>query len=193
MSTSGSFKGWDKDVKLLKYLYQNDHLTPFEMCGAQFEIQCPIFVAREWMRHRTQSFNEMSGRYTQLPQLCYVPDKSRLEAGGQSSSNKQSSGVLLNDLIVTKTQAAISHNYNRCYREYEEMLKDGVSREIARMVLPVNQYTRFRAQANLRNWLQFLKLRLDPSAQWEIQQYAQIIQNDLTILFPRTMELFNAS
>lgn len=189
MSTSKGFQGWDKDEKLLKYLWTNKHLSPFEMCGASFEVQCPIFVAREWMRHRTQSFNEMSGRYTELPKLCYIPSIERLEFGGQAQQNKQSSGAPLSTQNILNAQEFIRETYYDAYNRYERMLKDGVSREIARMILPVNQYTKFRTQSNLRNWLHFLDLRLPENAQWEIRQYAQQIKDYLKFLYPKTMEL----
>src|SRR3990167_8524449 len=81
MSTNRGFNGWDKDEKLLRYLYENKHLTPFEQCGLTLEVQAPIFVVREWMRHRTQSYNELSGRYSEMPHLFYIPSIERLMNG----------------------------------------------------------------------------------------------------------------
>lgn len=193
MSTDGSFRGWGTDEspgdeRLLKYLWTNKHLSPFEMAGATFEIQAPLFVAREWMRHRTQFYNELSGRYTELPDLYYIPSVERLRAGGQSKSNKQGSGGILEDVEQIRDRIKLATIIARSY--YEEFLESGLSRELARLVVPVNQYTRFRASANLRNWLAFLSLRLDSAAQWEIREYASVVGQLLKERFPRTYNLF---
>lgn len=179
------------DERLLRYLWQNKHSTPFEMAGLTLEIQCPIFVAREWMRHRTQSYSELSARYTPLPDLFYIPSIERLMAGKQSTKNKQSSegGFIEQDAEEIEQQIKDAGEY--CREIYEDLLHRGVSRELARLVIPVNQYTRFRASANLRNWLGFLQLRLGSSAQFEIRQYAQAIASIIEQEFPRTWELFN--
>lgn len=182
------------DEKLLRYLYAHKHMTPFEMAGMTIEVQAPIFVFREWHRHRTQSYNEMSGRYVQLPKLCYVPSNARIIAGRQGTANKQSSETFpetANDALIVAVQNSIIVNYEDAYKAYEGMLKLGVAREIARSVLPVGQYSRMRAQANLRNWLAFLALRMDAGAQWEIRQYAEVVYGFLYALFPRTMRLFD--
>lgn len=179
------------DEKLLKYLYDNKHATPFEMGGLVIEVQAPIFVFREWHRHRTQSYNEMSARYTSLPNVNYVPSVERLMQ--VAGSNKQAAGT--GAQLTAIKAAAFQSSLHRMYAEQEELyqcaLADGVPKELARVHLPVARYSRMRASANLRNWLQFLTLRQAPNAQWEIRQYADAVNKILVEHFPRTMELFN--
>lgn len=193
MSTDGGFRGWDQDLKLLTYLWNNKHLTPFEQCGATFEIQAPIFVFREWHRHRTQSYNELSGRYSELPDIYYIPSIERLQAGAQSTKNKQGSMHGFNDIEAASLQEQMKIATEQARGVYDGLLKKGVSRELARLVIPVNQYSRMRASANLRNWLQFCELRMAENAQWEIRQFASTIGEMLSLVFPRTWALFAAS
>jgi len=180
------------DEKLLKYLYDNKHATPFEVAGATFEIMAPIFVFREWHRHRTQSYNEQSARYEPLPDLNYVPSVERLLLN--SKTNKQA-GTIKGAAELTEPgardfQDAIVSLYASAEGVYQQALKEGVPKELARLVLPVGRYSRMRASANLRNWLAFLTLRDDPHAQWEIRQYAATLREMLTGSFPRTMAIF---
>ena len=182
------------DEKLLSYLYTHSHMTPFEMAGATFEIQAPIMVFREWMRSRTQSYNEMSGRYSELPDLYYIPSIERLMAGKQSKTKKQGSGGPQEGFTEKEAfllRSELIYATERSREAYERLLGYGVARELARLVIPVNQYSRMRASANLRNWLGFLTLRLDPSAQWEIRQFAEAVASVLAQEFPRTLQLFN--
>lgn len=183
------------DEKLLKYLYSNKHATPFEMAGMVIEVQAPIFVFREWHRHRTQSYNELSARYTPLPDLNYIPTVERLMLN--SKTNKQA-GVVAGAEELTEEYAEVYRSMLEVmYSEQEELyqiaLRRGVPKELARIHLPVARYSRMRASANLRNWLAFLTLRQDPKAQWEIRQYANALNSLLVDKFPRTMELFNAT
>jgi thymidylate synthase (FAD) len=185
--------GWiPGDEKLLKYLWENKHATPFEMAGLTFEIQAPILVFREWHRHRTQSYSELSARYTALPDMYYIPSTDRLMAGQQSKKNKQSSeaGFTLGQAQIF--QGDIENAYRLARKTYDRLLASGVAREIARVVIPVGQYSRMRASANLRNWLAFLTLRMDEAAQWEIRQYANIVGRIIGERFPRTYSLFAA-
>ncbi len=199
MSTGKGFKRWgndDKpgDEKLLRYLWEKGHSTPFEMAGAIIEVQAPIFVFRAWHRHRTQSYNEMSARYIPLPDVNYVPTIERLmrNAGG---TNRQAGTVKgSGELTHEKAQAfqeALSVSYINAQKLYENALSHGVPKELARVHLPVGRYSRMRAHANLRNWLGFLALRKHPKAQWEIQQYAIAVHSILWELFPRTLGLFD--
>lgn len=180
------------DEKLLKYLWTHKHLTPFEMAGATFEIYAPIFVIREWHRHRTFSYNEMSGRYVELPNDVYLPGEERLMAAKQSASNKQSSEGGFSSLDAFRVYETIDAACESSRWAYKQMLEWGVSREVARMVLPVAQYSRFRASGNLRNWLHFLELRLDNAAQFEIREYAKAVGTQLKQIFPRTYALFQS-
>jgi thymidylate synthase (FAD) len=178
------------DEKLLAYLWNNKHHTPFEMAGMIIEVQAPIMVFREWQRHRTQSYNELSARYTELPDLFYIPSIDRIMAGGQSKSNKQASGEPITFEDAITIQGIISGDCEGARHNYERLLKKGLSRELARLVIPVNQYSRMRASANLRNWLGFLSLRMAVGAQWEIRQYANAVASIVEAHFPRTYSLF---
>lgn len=180
------------DEKLLLYLYTNAHHTPFEMAGAVIEVQAPIFVFREWHRHRTQSYNELSARYTALPDLFYVPSVERMMAAQQSSTNKQGSTGGFTEGVAELYRSSLREHNELCRAKYEALLAEGVAREIARVVIPVAQYSRMRASANLRNWLAFLTLRMAPNAQWEIRQYAQAVHDVMAELFPRTLNLFSS-
>lgn len=198
MSTGKGFQGWEKDEKFLKFLYDNKHSTPFEMVGAIFEIKAPIFVFREWHRHRTQSYNEMSARYVPLPDENYVPSVDRILDGCNAvTKNKQAQGVLEESLKVTRGKALsmqeqIRQAYLADQQTYDILLSRNLPKELARLILPVGRYSKMRAGANLRNWLAFLTLRQAPNAQWEIQQYANVVADLLTEKFPKTMELYNA-
>ena len=189
-STQGSFRGWETDEKLLRYLYEHHHDSPFEFAGMTVEVQAPIFVFREWHRHRTQSYNEMSARYAELPDLFYVPSLERLVKGKQSTANKQSSAVGFNRADIEDIQRIISNSNYLQRGLYERLLNKGLARELARLVIPINQYSRMRATANLRNWLAFLTLRMAPEAQWEIRQYANALADEVKTHFPRTYTLF---
>jgi thymidylate synthase (FAD) len=180
------------DEKLLRFLKENHHDTPFEFAGCVIEVQAPIFVFREWHRHRTQSYNEMSARYTPLPDVNYVPSVERLMIN--SKTNKQA-GTIVGAAELTEDEAdwfrqSLVLAYNHAESLYQRALLKGVPKELARVHLPVGRYSRMRASANLRNWLGFLTLRNAPSAQWEIRQYAIQLEKLLTVCFPKTMELF---
>lgn len=201
MSTDKGFQGWGNaekpgDEKLLAYLWNNKHATPFEMAGLIIEVQAPIFVFREWHRHRTQSYNELSARYTPMPDINYVPSTERLMINA-GASNKQAGTVKgANEMSVRTAgwfQDELEAQYRSCENLYQQALKEGVPKELARLVIPVGRYSRMRASANLRNWLAFLTLRNHPAAQWEIRQFASSLATLLAEKFPRTMELFNAS
>lgn len=193
MSTNKGFEGWEKDKRLLAYLYNNKHMTPFEMCGMTIEVKAPIFVFREWHRHRTQSYNEMSARYIPLPDENYVPSIERCLAGSNTgTSNKQAQGSG-RELTVKEAEEWLQDlidAYDYVQAVYEKGLSLGVPKELARCPVPVARYSRMRASANLRNWLAFLTLRMDQAAQWEIRQYANAVGELVRIHFPRTWELF---
>jgi len=193
-STQGSFRGWDTDQKLLAFLYNNKHATPFEFAGLILEVRVPIFVLREWHRHRTQSYNEMSARYSPLPDLNYIPSLERLmlNAGG---SNKQAGtvegAVELNEFTARNFIDDLKLSYSDSEKLYQDALANGVPKELARIHLPVGRYSQMRVNANLRNWLAFLTLRMDPAAQWEIRQVANAVGEIIAVKFPRTWELFD--
>lgn len=180
------------DEKLLRYLWTNKHATPFEMAGLTIEVKAPIFVFRQWHRHRTQSYNEMSARYTPLPDENYIPTVDRLLAN--SKVNKQAGTAKGASQLTPEAaelfRANLAESYARAEQLYLQALSSGVPKELARVHLPVARYSRMRASANLRNWLGFLTLRLDPHAQYEVRVYAEVVGQIIKANFPRTWELF---
>lgn len=195
MSTGKGFQGWGTteqpgDEKLLRYLYTHRHMTPFEMAGMTLEIQAPIFVFREWHRHRTQSYNELSARYTPMPDVNYVPSVERLLLSAGNNKQASSTGKQLSQTMAKWFRDTLDMAYGESQRVYQAALDEGVPKELARLIVPVGRYSRMRASANLRNWLQFLTLRMDAAAQFEIRQYANVVGDFVQQLFPRTHELF---
>lgn len=184
------------DEKLLKFLWDNKHATPFEMAGMTIEVCAPIFVYREWHRHRTQSYNEMSARYTPLPDVNYIPTVERLMINA-GTTNKQAGTVKGSEALTVENaqlfRDALADTYQDLEKMYQRALRDGVPKELARIHLPVGRYSRMRASANLRNWLGFLTLRMASGAQWEIRQYANAVAELVQTAFPRTYDLFAAS
>lgn len=198
MSTGKGFNGWGTeespgDEKLLAFLYNNKHATPFEMGGVVIEVKAPIFVFREWHRHRTQSYNEMSARYIPLPDENYVPSLERVMVGANTATtNKQAqgNGKIIGEDHATFWQVELKSFYEQAQRLYEHGIEIGIPKELARLCVPVARYSRMRASANLRNWLAFLTLRQAPAAQWEIREYANAVGQIIAERFPRTWELF---
>lgn len=194
----GEFKAVPGDEKLLSYLYNHKHMTPFEMCGMTIEVKAPIFVFREWHRHRTQSYNEMSARYIPLPNENYMPNIDNLidrALAAALSTNRQSSaadakGNAVDEDDFSQWLRELANSYRYTQQVYEQGLALGVPKELARLSVPVARYSCMRASANLRNWLAFLTLRTDAGAQWEIRQYAQTVASIINDYFPRTYELF---
>lgn len=193
-STQGSFRGWEQDEKLLGFMFNNRHSTPFEFCGMTIEIQAPILVFREWHRHRTQSYNEMSARYAPLPNLNYLPTVERCFL--VQAKNRQSQGITGADELTHESALEwldeLAEAYEHAERVYQSGLRRGIPKEVARCPVPVGRYSRMRATANLRNWLAFLTLRMHPDAQWEIRQFADAVGEIVGVEFPRTWALFNA-
>lgn len=172
VSYLGESKGKDKDKKLLNYLWSNKHTSPFEMTYIKLKVHCPLFVRSQWHRHRTFSYNEVSRRYTSENLEFYYPNQWR------SQDNKNRQGSIEGDFRIELSQELKVHCLN-CVDYYNNLLNDGVVREMARMVLPQNLYTTFIASGNLRNWLHFIGLRSDDHAQWEIRQYSDKILDDV--------------
>lgn len=171
----------ERDKKLMEYLAENLHMTPFEHQTITFKVVLPLFVAREWMRHRTQSYNEVSMRYSSDPVgRFYYPQIWRKQA----SRNKQSSvGEVEAQRGCTEI---LKHAYETSLDAYHKLLEKGACREQARLVIPVGNYTDFYASANLRNWMHFYKLRIAPDAQWEIRQYAKCIGEFINEVWPES-------
>jgi thymidylate synthase (FAD) len=198
MSTQKGFLGWGTDEapgdeRLLSYLYRNDHATPFEFGQLVIEAQAPIFVVRQWHRHRVPfSYNEASGRYGPLPDLDYLPSVERLMAAG--GANKQAgaakgAGPLTRE-CAEGFRGAIAASYLAAETLYQTALDAGVSMELARVHLPLARYTRHRVSANVRGWLAFLALRQAEDAQWETRQYADAVARIVADLWPRTFALY---
>lgn len=177
------------DERLLRYLWTHRHTTPFEMAGAIFEIKAPLFVFREWHRHRTQSYNEFSARYAQMPDQHYVPSLERLRAVTTANKQAQSVAGPAPDRALGGWRLELQRLQSLVYAHYEEGLTLGVPKEIARVNTPVARYSTMRVASNLLNWTRFLGLRNHPAAQWEIQQYAIEVARVLRQQFPRTMAL----
>ena len=182
------------DRKLLSFLFNNNHSTPFEFAGMTLEIEAPIMVFREWQRHRTQSYNESSARYAPIPNKHYVPTVDRIMMG--AGGNKQAAAV---DGAIPLTRETAEHwrsmrhlqqIYTLADEVYQAALESGIPKELARLVMPVGRYSKMRASANLRNWLAFMTLRCDPAAQWEIRQYANAVAEIIRLTFPNTFELW---
>jgi thymidylate synthase (FAD) len=184
----------EEDKKLLHYLYKNKHTSPFEMCKITLDFKMPIFVARQYVRHRMQNLNEFSMRYKEAPDEFYYPAVWRQ----QDTKNKQSSIELggWNPYITidSETDSALAYLRAHCmdaFELYKKMVESGIAREMARMILPLNIYTYFYATWDLKNLLHFITLRDDSHAQAEIQEYGKAVQVFLRELFPWTMECYD--
>lgn len=180
-------EGRPEDKKLINYLWSNGHTTPFETVVATFEVQAPIFVLRQWHRHRTQSYNELSARYRELPDKWYVPEVEQITT--QSTDNKQ---MRTNEQhpLAQSIQEHIDAACGDAYADYQVLLDQGCPRELARGVLPVNMYSHMFATANLLNWFRFLGERLHPHAQYEIRVYAEAMVRLLRPLAPDAVDAF---
>jgi thymidylate synthase (FAD) len=175
------------DAKLIKYLLRHEHGSPFEMVEFKFHVKAPIFVARQWFRHRTASVNEVSARYSVLPEEFYIPQAFRL----QDTKNRQGSTGELDEYTNAHALDAYTEALTYAAHAYDALLKAGVAREMARMVLPLATYTEFYWKQDLRNLLHFLRLRMDHHAQWEIQEYARAILTLIQPLLPLTIAAWN--
>jgi len=167
------------DKRLMDYLAKHLHMTPFEHQSATFKVVLPLFVGREWLRHRTQSYNEVSMRYSSGHiGNFYYPGEWRKQA----VRNKQSSAGLVDD--QGQCTEILKKAYEDSMHAYKALLEKGVCREQARSVVPAGNYSEFYATANLRNWYGFYKLRIAPDAQWEIRQYARCVGEMLSEIWP---------
>lgn len=180
-----------EDRGLIRYLMRHRHTTPFEMCDIKFHIKLPIFVARQWIRHRTASVNEYSARYSILDREFYVPSAENLAA--QSTLNMQGRDELITGERAERILHLLHDDATRCYSHYEWMMNDDdqpLARELARMNLTLNYYTQWYWKINLHNWMNFLSLRGDAHAQHEIQVYAHAMMDILKAWLPLTHEAY---
>lgn len=188
------------DAGLINYLMRHRHTTPFEMCEIKYHVKLPIFVARQWIRHRTANVNEYSARYSIMDREYYIPSPAQL--GAQSSANRQGRGTVLEGEEAAQVLGILKDDAERCYTHYESMLNEdaegkprdpnrqGLARELARMNLTLNTYTQWYWKIDLHNLLHFLSLRADPHAQYEIRVYADAMLETLKRWVPATYEAF---
>ena len=188
------------DSGLIKYLMRHRHSTPFEMCEIKYHVKLPIFVARQWIRHRTANVNEYSARYSILDKEFYLPTKENLAA--QSKNNRQGRGDLINDKQADDILKILKEDAEKNYNDYETMLNErydgtiinenqkGLARELARMNLTLNTYTQWYWKTDLLNLLNFLSLRADDHSQYEIRAYADVMIDSLKRWVPITYEAF---
>ena len=196
LSYKSPSKGPEQDKKLIAYLWKNKHTSPFEMVKITLNIKLPIFVMRQYVRHRMQNLNEMSARYTELPAEFYIPEVWRK----QDTKNKQGSVVSedSNPFICCNggngdplyATDVVRNHCKASYDLYQQLLGKGIAREMARMVLPVNIYTEIYATWDMKNLLHFISLRDDSHAQAEIQEYGRAIKTMCKKLFPWTMDAY---
>ena len=188
------------DSGLIKYLMRHWHSTPFEMCEIKYHVKLPIFIARQWIRHRTANVNEYSARYSILDKEFYLPSPENLAT--QSQSNRQGRGEVLEGEQANKVLDLLKNDAEKTYENYETMLnerydgsvinekKSGLARELARMNLTLNTYTQWYWKTDLLNLMNFLRLRADQHAQYEIRAYADIMLDTLKKWVPTTYEAF---
>ena len=188
------------DAGLIKYLMRHWHSTPFEMCEIKYHVKLPIFIARQWIRHRTANVNEYSARYSILDKEFYLPTPENLAA--QSQSNRQGRGDVIKGDQAKEVLDLLKSDAERTYKNYEEMLnerydgsiidekKSGLARELARMNLTLNTYTQWYWKTDLLNLMNFLRLRADDHAQYEIRAYADAMLDTLKKWVPTTYEAF---
>lgn len=189
VSYAGGTKSYRKDRGLIRYLLRNDHTSPFEQVNFTFHIKMPIFVARQWVRHRTARLNEISGRYSVMSDECYIPEDRVISY--QSEDNKQ--GRSLEEVpadIREKVKSLLADDQKRTYEVYEQLLELGLARELARVNLPLSLYTEWYWQMDLHNLFHFLRLRLDAHAQYEIRVYAEKILELAEKVCPVACEAF---
>ena len=167
-------KSVQNDEGLIRYLMRHWHSTPFEMCEIKLHVKLPVFVARQWIRHRTANVNEYSARYSILDREFYFPAPEQLAQ--QSTINNQGRGEVLGEAEAARVLEILKGDAARCYDHYQEMIDDvGLARELARMNLPANIYTQWYWKVDLHNLFHFLRLRADAHAQYEIRVYADAI------------------
>ena len=185
VSYGAGTKKVQEDRGLIRYLMRHEHTTPFEMCEVKFHIRLPIFVMRQLIRHRTAQVNEYSGRYSVMTDEFYVPETFQK----QSTTNKQGRGYSLTE-IQGKLSWLMDNVHKIAYDKYEELLGLDVARESARAILPVSNYTEAYWKCNLKNFLHMAWLRMDPHAQWEIQEFAKAMYGLVKPLYPFICEAY---
>ncbi|MDE8346911.1 MAG: FAD-dependent thymidylate synthase [Acidocella sp.] len=180
-----------EDDGLIRYLMRHHHSTPFEMCEIKYHIKLPIFVARQWIRHRTANVNEYSARYSIMDKDVYIPEAAKLAT--QSADNRQGRGDVLNAETAARVLQLLRDDAEQTYNHYEEMLDEngiGLARELARMNLTLNTYTQWYWKTDLHNLFHFLRLRADAHAQYEIRVYAEAMLETVKAWVPASYAAF---
>lgn len=178
-----------EDRALIRYLMRHRHTSPFEMVEFKFHVKLPIFVARQWIRHRTANVNEYSGRYSVMPDEFYLPNPEVVCK--QSKKNKQGRGSEPIDFTTSEQFISdLEQIQKTLYEKYNKYLEKEIARELARIILPLSTYTEWYWKIDLHNLFHFLKLRLDPTAQYEIRQYAKVISEIVRVCVPLAYEAF---
>lgn len=172
----------DKDTKLINYLAEHQHMTPFEHCTLTILVKCPLYIRSQIHRHRTFAYNEVSRRYTSENLEFYQPDSFRI----QHTTSKQCSDGEVDSVTEMSAKVISQRIENECLKAYNQLIDMGVARELARGLLPQSLMTEFYMTGNLRNWVHFLKLRMDSHAQKEVQDVAQPIMKILMEKFPQS-------
>jgi len=178
-------KSVSDDRALIRYLMRHRHTTPFEMVEFKFHIRAPIFVARQWLRHRTASVNEMSARYSVVPDEYFMPDELRKQSMTRGQGGEEPYGEGSDNLLLKQKASC-----DLAFHTYEELIRKGVSRELARTHLPQNTFTEFYWKINLHNLLHFLELRIEDHAQKEIRDVARQVFDLIRPIVPVTCEAF---
>jgi thymidylate synthase (FAD) len=178
-----------EDRALIRYLMRQGHTSPFEMAEFKFHVKLPIFVARQWIRHRTANVNEYSGRYSVMKEEFYIPEAKDIRF--QSTVNKQGRAEEeVPDELKQRFVDFLKETHAASYEEYQHLIDEGLARELARIGLPLSLYTEWYWKIDLHNLFHFLRLRLDPHAQHEIRQYAKIMADMVKIVCPLAYEAF---
>lgn len=181
-------KSMSEDAALIRYLLRHQHTTPFEMCEIKLHCKMPIFVARQWIRHRTANVNEVSARYSVLGEECYVPEPEHVAY--QDTANRQGRGEAVEAGVAEGVASLIDNATSGAHQAYQHLLGLGVARELARTVLPVGAYTEWYWKIDLHNLFHFLHLRLDHHAQYEIRAYAEAIMTIVKAWVPVAAQAF---
>ena len=176
------------DRTLIRYLMRHRHTSPFESCQLKFHIKLPIFIERQWARHRTAGWNEVSARYSELPEEYYVPNTDDIRT--QSKTNRQGREEPVSGERAVQFQEETCRVSEQAFSQYHRDLEDGLARELSRINLPVGTYTEKVWWISLHNLFHFLGLRMDSHAQLEIQAYANVIGSIVEQLFPQCWEAF---
>jgi thymidylate synthase (FAD) len=189
VSYGGGTKTPEEDRSLIRYLLKNKHTTPIESCVFKFHVKAPIFCFRQWHRHRMSTISEISGRYTELPEECYIPELSEIKA--QSKNSKQGRAEMLDETTANTIVDCMREEQRISFKAYKKNLNDGLAKELARINLPLSTYSEMYWKIDLHNLFHFLKLRMDSHAQYEMRVFANAIYELIKPIVPIACEAFD--